>query len=214
MSSAQNIARKALADFFAAVELQRAHWYLIKVAMEGEAYCHDLNLLFPSLSSLLSVRGDLLTAVGEIAGVVYQRRNISSPLLHAWENFIAEYKLRNELTTFSVAGKKRILIRVGSRSQRQPAVTPKVIWSTRASYEKPRLRISTLSMSFAAAVGNLDIGTTFPSDENDGSKSDASFSSSGNESDSSGTSIKRDTSKDICLLSPSIHLPKNEFPLT
>jgi hypothetical protein len=60
MSLAHNIAWNALADFFAVAEPQRAHWYLIKGAIEGEAYCQDLNSVFPSLSLLLSMRDKLL----------------------------------------------------------------------------------------------------------------------------------------------------------
>jgi hypothetical protein len=43
MSLGQNIAQKALADFFAAAEVQQAHWYSIKEANEG-AYCQHVNL--------------------------------------------------------------------------------------------------------------------------------------------------------------------------
>jgi hypothetical protein len=129
MGAAQNLSRSALADFLVATEPQRAHWYCIKEPLLREAYCQEIKLLFPSLSSLLNIKDEVLTSVLKIAGLVYQRKNISSPLLRAWESFIAEYKLSNELTTFSIGGKQRIfLFLVGSWSERQPAITPNAIW--------------------------------------------------------------------------------------
>jgi hypothetical protein len=154
MSLAQNIARKALADFFAAAEVQRAHWYSIKEAKDG-ACCHDVNLVFPSLSSLLSINKDILTAVKEIAALLYKRKAVSSSLLRACEELLREYKLTNELTTFSILGKQRVFIRVGSWSQRHLAITPKAIWCSRDSYDKPILWISTLSMEFAPTIWNF-----------------------------------------------------------
>jgi hypothetical protein len=106
MESAQNRSRKALADFFSATEPQHAHWYCIKEPIVREAYCQDIKLSFPSLSLLLNIPDDLLISVLKISGLVYKRQNISSPLLRAWEDFIVEYKLNNELTTFSIAGKQ------------------------------------------------------------------------------------------------------------
>jgi len=154
MNLAQNIARKALADFFAAAEVQRAHWYSIKEAKDG-ACCHDVNLVFPSLSSLLSIHEDILTAIKEFAGLLYKRKAVSSSLLRACEELLREYKLTNELTTFSILGKQRVFIRVGSWSQRHLAITPKAIWCSRDSYDKPILWISTLSMEFAPTIWNF-----------------------------------------------------------
>jgi hypothetical protein len=51
---------------------------------------------FSSLSSLLNIKDEVLTSV-----IVYEQKNISSPLIHAWESFIAEKKLSNELTIFN-----------------------------------------------------------------------------------------------------------------
>jgi hypothetical protein len=55
--------------------------------------------------------------------------NAKSLHLHcyAWEDFIAEYKLNDELTTFLIAGKQQIFLRVDSWNQRHPATTPKAI---------------------------------------------------------------------------------------
>ena len=92
--------------------MQHAHWYFIKEAKEGD-YSQDVNLVFPSLFSLLSSHEELLTAVEEISGLLYERKAVSSPLLCAWKEFIGKYKLNNELKTFSIAGKQMIFIRVG-----------------------------------------------------------------------------------------------------
>jgi len=71
--SRQNIARKALADFFAAVEVQRAHWCSIKEAKDGALF-KELNLDFPPLSLLLSVRKELLMLVEETVGPFMQMK--------------------------------------------------------------------------------------------------------------------------------------------
>ena len=83
MSAAQNLSRSALADFLIATEPQHAHWYCIKEPLLGGAYCQEIKLLFPSLSSLLNIKVEVLTSVLKISGLVYQWKNISSPLLRA-----------------------------------------------------------------------------------------------------------------------------------
>ncbi len=98
-------------------EPQHAHWYFIKEPIVREAYCQEIRLLFPSLSLLLNIPDELLTSVLKISGLVYEQLNISSPFVCAWEDFIAEYKLNDELTTFLIAGKQQIFIQVGSWSQ-------------------------------------------------------------------------------------------------
>jgi len=94
--TAQNLSQSALADFLVATEPQHAHWYCIKEPLLGEAYCQEIKLFFSSLSSLLNIKDEVLTSV-----IVYEQKNISSPLIHAWESFIAEKKLSNELTIFN-----------------------------------------------------------------------------------------------------------------
>jgi hypothetical protein len=74
MGAAQNLSRSALADFLVATEPQRAHWYCIKEPLLREAYCQEIKLLFPSLSSLLNIKDEVLTSVLKIAGLVYQRK--------------------------------------------------------------------------------------------------------------------------------------------
>ncbi len=111
MISRQNRARKALADFLVATDMQRAHWYAIMESKDCNV-AEEINKVFPPLSHLLGIREDLFAAVGELAGVIVLRRGVFSVPLHAWEKFIAEYKLTNELTSFSAANKMRILFRL------------------------------------------------------------------------------------------------------
>jgi hypothetical protein len=218
-SAAQNLSRSALADFLVATELQRAHWYCIKEPLLGEAYCQEIKLLFPSLSSLLNIKDEVLTSVLKIAGLVYQRKNISSPLLRTWEFFIAEYNLSNELTTFSIGGKQWLFLLVGSWSKRQPAISPKAIWCSQSTYVKPKLCITSLTLAFAVLVGKLELTTTTSACTNrsiiDGisEKSEESNSDSDSERDITGK-INTNEEKDFRTgTMPSIHFDANDYPL-
>ena len=72
--------------------------------------------MFPPLSSLLNIQDEDLMSMLKVAGLLYQQGNMLSPLLHAWEDLFAKFKLKNELTTFSISGKQRIFIWIGSWS--------------------------------------------------------------------------------------------------
>jgi len=222
MISRQNRARKALADFLVATDMQRAHWYAIMESKDCNV-AEEINKVFPPLSHLLGIREDLFAAVGELAGVIVLRRGVFSVPLHAWEKFIAEYKLTNELTSFSVANKTRMFIRVGSWSHRHPGITPKAIWKKRGEYNKPMLRVSTVTMAFAAAIGTLEV-TAAPTEKeinvDGGSKSSIDVSSSDSDDSDSGTEKDEDRHSIVeqqpcpeSLLSPPVNLPLNEFPL-
>ena len=80
MITRQNIARKALADLFAAAEEQRTHWYSVKEANDGALF-QEVNLAFLPLSLPLSVWDELLMAVEEDAGLICKRRCVLPPLL-------------------------------------------------------------------------------------------------------------------------------------
>jgi len=105
MSGALNLSRKALANFFVTMEAQHAHWYCIKSPTIGEANCLELKHMFPPLSSLLNIQDEVLMSLLKIAGLLYQRGYMLSPLLHAWDDLLAEFMLKNELTTFLKFGK-------------------------------------------------------------------------------------------------------------
>ena len=114
MSSPRNIGRQALADFFRAMVAHRAHWYSILIP-EDETYSTSrLCSVFPPLSSLLSIDGGIMKQVFKVCGLLYTRGRISSPLLNAWEEFLVEYQVDAEMTTFSIERKKRCFIRIGS----------------------------------------------------------------------------------------------------
>jgi len=145
MSLCQSIARKAFADFFAATEVQHAHWYQVKEATVG-CRINEINNAFPSLSKLLSIPEELLMAVEEAAGLVSVRRGVFSPKKLAWEALIAEYRLNNEITSFRCGDRVRIFVKVGSWSHRHPGITPESIWATKGAYRRPMLRISKREM--------------------------------------------------------------------
>ena len=214
--SSRNLCRKAIADFFSTVEPQHAHWYCIKSPAVGDTFHHELKAMFPPLSSLLNLPEDVLMSALRVAGVMYQRGNSISPLFSGWESFIAEFKLSNELTTFQVGGKPRLLIQVGSWSGRYPAETPKVIWGNRRIYELPRLRIATATMAFASSIGNVDLPAVIPPSDCCDIESEMSSSSSSDESnDKSESSLM----KEKCLPAPTAFieptdslLPETDFP--
>jgi len=90
MSGVLDLSQKALADFFVAMEAQHAHWYCIKSPTIGEANYLELKLMFPPLSSLLNIQDEALMSILKVAGLLNQRGNMLSPLLHAWEDlFVA-----------------------------------------------------------------------------------------------------------------------------
>ena len=70
-SVAQNLSRKALADFFVTMEAQHVHWYCIKSPVVGEAHCDAVKAMFPPLSSLLNIHNDLLLSMLKVAELVY-----------------------------------------------------------------------------------------------------------------------------------------------
>ena len=71
-SAAQNLSRKALADFFVTMEAQHVHWYCIKSPVVGEAHCDEVKAMFPPLSSLLNIHNDLLLSALKVAVLMYQ----------------------------------------------------------------------------------------------------------------------------------------------
>jgi len=154
-------------------------------------------------------------SVLKVAGLLYQRGNMLSPLLRAWEDLFAEFKLKNELTTFSILGKQRIFIRIGTWSQRHPSVTPKIVWSTRDKYRLPKLRISTITMAFASCIGSCDIPILPCSDE---AVAECSSISSDDDNESAcDTKIidvkESDVSAEEILSSSDSLFDANQFPL-
>jgi hypothetical protein len=110
--------------------------------------------------------------------------------------------------------KQRVFIRVGSWSHHHLAITPKAIWCSRDSYNKPMLWISTLSMAFSPAIGTLELQTIAKNHEQN---SDVDSQSGIDRESESESDLKRDSIEeekhDVNVLHPSINLPPNEFPL-
>jgi hypothetical protein len=114
-----------------------------------------INKAYPSLSLLLGIPKELLIAIEKAAGLINLRRGVFSPIVMALEALLAEYKLSNDLTSFSCGNRLRMFIKVGSWSCWHPGITPESIWATKGKYRKQMLRISTFTMAFAATIGTL-----------------------------------------------------------
>jgi hypothetical protein len=84
----------------------------------------------------------------------------SLPTLQAWENFIAEYKLDIEVTTFIITSKWCYFVRIGSfDALRHPAKIPIHYWREQNNIKlsPPKLRINKITAIFAERVGSIGI---------------------------------------------------------
>jgi hypothetical protein len=82
------------------------------------------------------------------------------PVLQAWENFIAEYKVEIEVTTFAIENKRRYFVRISSfQATRHPVKLPIHYWRdwNLKELSPPRLCINKLTASFAASVDSVGI---------------------------------------------------------
>jgi hypothetical protein len=151
--------RQALAKFFNALLSSKAHWYRILAPSSDEPQHVLIRSAFPPLSDLLSL-SDYSTAELFIQlGLAWHKKGNHSPLLKAWESFIAEFKLPTEIITFSIKAKQRLYIRLGTwKEKAHPHAKPVEIWKKAClsgSYPLPKLRISSLSMRFASDIAEL-----------------------------------------------------------
>ncbi len=69
MSAAQNLSRSAVADFFCK-RAAACPLVLYQGAASQRGLLSRIKLLFPSLSSLLNIKDEVLTSVLKIAGLV------------------------------------------------------------------------------------------------------------------------------------------------
>ncbi len=153
--------RTALADFFRRLTPSKAHWYAIIQADNNEGIMSLMHSTFPALSELLSLDdaewSDLLVDLGL---AYYWRGTSCTPLIASWERFIGEYQLKVEVTHFKIGTRQRLFLQIGSWNEKKhPAKKPAEIWSTALNmgyYDKPKLRISSLSMRFASAIADLE----------------------------------------------------------
>jgi hypothetical protein len=154
--------RHAIAIFFHALMTSKAHWYRILTPSSEEPHFDLVCSTFPSLSDLLSLDDEYTNRLLVQLGLAWYKKGHFSPLISAWRDVISEFQLHAEVTLFSINGRQRLYLRLGSWNQRtHPHRTPSVIWKKAmqdGTYPLPKLRISSLSMRFASAIGALNLG--------------------------------------------------------
>ena len=156
MVIARNIGRRALAEFFTAMAPQKAHWYNLMAPSISDPSRNDINRIFPQLSSLLNIEIFTMDKVLEECGLCRKKADKFVPVVRAWGDFIAEYKVDIELTMFLIGNKRRHFIRIGSFDKtRHPAKMPVSYWRDRLA--PPKLRINKLTSIFAKNVGRMNI---------------------------------------------------------
>jgi hypothetical protein len=150
-------------------------------------------------------------SVLKVSGLLHQQGNMLSPLFCAWEDLFEEFKLDDEITTFSISGKQRIFIYVGSWSHRHPSDIPKIVCKL------PKLCICTLTMAFASSIGKADIPVPILP-----CSADAAMESSNNSSDHDNESVcdtsisdgnQNNVSTEDITSFPDILFDANQFPL-
>ena len=159
MEKARNIGVIALTDFFMAMAPQKAHWYNLTPSILDPPRA-EINMVFPPLSSLLTLDMGTMEKVLEVCSLSQRKGNRSMPTMQAWENFIAEHKLDIEVTTFNIDHKHCYFVRIGSfDATRHPVKMPVHYWRDRNNKElsPPRLRINKLTAIFAESVGSMGI---------------------------------------------------------
>jgi hypothetical protein len=160
MEAARIIDVRALADFFMAMAAMKAHWYNLMVPSFSDPSRAEINAVFPPLSALLNLDIITMEKVLEVCGLSRRKGNTSLPTMQAWENFIAEYKLDIEVTTFNINNKRRYFVRIGSfDASRHPAKMPICYWRDHNNKEHspPKLRLNKLTAIFAENVGCMGI---------------------------------------------------------
>jgi len=180
-NSSSSAGRQALADFLGSMVTQKAHWYSLAVDSNDPDNA-ELSIIFPTLSSLLSIEHETMISVLQLCRLVQRRRGKPSLMLDAWSHFIAEKRIDVEITTFTVLEKRRYFIRIGSWNKlRHPASLPVNCW--RNEIHPPKLRISGLTRVFAECVGQLNIVTSVSASSDFNSES---YSSTEDESECEG----------------------------
>jgi hypothetical protein len=155
------VGRTALAEFLQRLTPSKAHWYAIIQADPGEEIISFMHSTFPSLSELLSLDDQIWRDLLVDLGLAYYWQGTScTPLIASWERFIGEYQLKVEVTHFKVGSRQRLFLKIGSWNDtmhRAKKLTD--IWSKALKmgyYDKPKLRISALSMRFASSIADLE----------------------------------------------------------
>jgi hypothetical protein len=87
---ARNIGRQVLADFFASMVTQKAHWYNLTNSSPSDVPHTMMDSIFPNLSTLLSVEPKIMDSMLQLCGLSQERRGRMTPVLGAWTDFISE----------------------------------------------------------------------------------------------------------------------------
>jgi hypothetical protein len=83
---------------------QKAHWYnLTSSSMDPPRA--EINAVFPLLSLLLNLDVSTMEKVLEVCSLSRRKGNRSMPTMLAWGDFVMEYKLKIEVTTFNIDNK-------------------------------------------------------------------------------------------------------------
>jgi len=119
------IGHRALADFFLAMSLQKAHRYNIIGPSKSDPLSNDIKRIFPPISSLLNIEATIMNRVLEKSSLCRRRGEVLFPVVQAWHDFITEYGIDVELTMFSIENKWRYFLRIGSYNRSShPAKMP------------------------------------------------------------------------------------------
>ena len=208
MSSSRNSARQTLAELFDVLQPQKAHWYSIISPRSEDPSGERIKVLFPPIATLLSMREDIFEFVLMKCGLMRNIKNKSSPSMNSWEDFRSEFQLHIEFTIFSISGKRYNFIRIGSWGLKNPAATPKEIWSAR-DYSVPKLRVATISMNFSSKIGSFYECNNAPVRE-------AEDSSDSSEDEAESTESEEAKAEEVVLsanIFPTIELSQEDFPL-
>jgi hypothetical protein len=109
MKEARNIGIRALTEVFLAIAPQKVHWYNLTPSILGLSEA-EIDAVFPPLSSLLNLDRSTMAKVLEVCGLSRRKGSQSLPILQAWENFIMEYKVEIEVTTFAIDNKRHYFV--------------------------------------------------------------------------------------------------------
>jgi hypothetical protein len=151
---------EVLADFFDTIGSQKAHWYRVFDAENGDAKDLLLSSTFPSLASLMKMERRFVQELFLEVGLLKTRLYRGTYIVHAdrknWDSFINQNCLLMETTVFEPRNTKNLYIKVGGWNSSHLPVTPGKIWKDAVKlgfYNVPKLRISSAAMKLARNIG-------------------------------------------------------------
>ncbi len=195
-NSESDLAKEALAFFFRAMSLHKAHWYsLYHPTDDNNNNIKKIYECFPSLSSVLCIEEGIMLKMLTTGGLARssEKRGVTTNLF-SWESFLKEFMLDVEVSHFYIFKKRRLLVRFGSWDNAvHPKKKPAEIWSAslKNSLKLPRLRISSLLKDVAAKVGEIASITqaAFETESDEGQESDSGVGSDSNNDSESESSV-------------------------